>query len=176
MGDNEPTPVERLAERVEVERVDRAEQVETDRVEAAADIEAERVALAVVEALNRDDLAAALEADNARHNAHLEERLREQFRRINRRLAFLFSLLLVAFLLLAYRSEVNGRTVADGLYEACANRVATATTYNQGREALITLVVNTPVDPPRTDAQKTDLAQRLREGLLLPIEDCGPRP
>lgn len=154
-----------LADAVEGDRSDRADVLELDRTTRAALIESIRV-----------DTAAQLEVDRKLHNARIEAKLQERTKVVNRRFWFLFVALTLAFMLMAYRSENNATAISTGLHEACLTRVETATQYNKGREALVQLSINSPRTPPRTEAEKAALVKQLRDGLLLPIEDCGPPP
>lgn len=96
-------------------------------------------------------------------------------RRTDKQLGFLFLLTVVAFLVLAYRVESNDDRLSSGLYSACAARVATANQYNIGRESLVQQAITAPTAPTDPVA-RAQLAQQLRNGLLLPIEDCGSPP
>lgn len=89
---------------------------------------------------------------------------------------FLFVATALAFFLLAWRTENNDRAISEGLHDACVQRATTAVKYNEGREALITLLTTSPRASQRTPAEIEVLAGQLREGLLLPIEDCGEVP
>lgn len=95
--------------------------------------------------------------------------------RTDKQLAFLYGLLFVAFFLLAYRSQKIDSKIQEGLYDACQSRATTAEQYNVGREALVQLTINAPT-APKDPAEQAALAKQLRDGLLLPIEDCGPDP
>jgi len=96
-------------------------------------------------------------------------------RRTDKQLGFLFLLTIVAFLVLAYRVESNDDKLAHGLYSACVARVATANQYNIGRESLVQQAITGPT-APKDPAAKATLAKQLRDGLLLPVEDCGSPP
>jgi hypothetical protein len=97
-------------------------------------------------------------------------------KRISKQFWFLFVLFTAAFVLLAWRTENNDQAIAQGLHDACMTRAATAVQYNEGREALITLLITAPRPTQRTPAEIEVIIEQLRDGLLLPIEDCGPSP
>lgn len=96
-------------------------------------------------------------------------------RRTDRQLGFLFLLIVVLFLVLAFRVESNDSRLAQGLHNACTQRVSTANQYNVAREALVQVVITGPA-APKDAAAKALMAKQLRDALLLPIEDCGPPP
>lgn len=103
-------------------------------------------------------------------------------RRSDRQLGYLFLLVIVLFLVLAFRVESNDNRLEDynadlaaGLHNACIQRAATANQYNIGRESLVQLAISAPT-APKDAAAKAALAKQLRDALLLPIEDCGPPP
>lgn len=96
-------------------------------------------------------------------------------RRTDRQLGFLFLLTIVLFFVLAFRVEINDDKLGRGFYNACMARVATANQYNIGREALVQMVITAP-DAPTDPSQLAAMAKQLRDGLLLPIEDCGTAP
>lgn len=172
-----------LADAVETVRSDRADAVETDRSDRADAVEVDREERAVIVESFRVDAAALLEADRQQHNLWTEKQWRERSRIVNRRFWYLFGGLVIIFGLLAYRSERNAADIASnnaalatGLHNACLARQGTAIQYNQGREALIQITVKAPHDPPLTAEETATLTQQLRDGMLLPIEDCGPNP
>lgn len=96
-------------------------------------------------------------------------------RRIQRQFWFLFAFLFAAFILLAYRTETNSQEIRVGFYRECADRQVRIIKSNEGREALITIIVNNPKNPVPPE-QVSSVVQQLRDGLLLPVEDCGPDP
>lgn len=98
-----------------------------------------------------------------------------RMRRTDRQLAFLYALLVLAFALLAYRSMNTDNKIQSGLYDACLARVQTTQQFNANREALVQFVLSAPNTPKDPDKQAA-FAKQLRDGLLLPIEDCGAPP
>jgi len=62
-----------------------------------------------------------------------------------------------------------------GLYSACQARVNQAHQYNAGRESLIQAVIHNP-ERPVPPEQQEQVVKQLRDGLLLPTEDCGNNP
>lgn len=96
-------------------------------------------------------------------------------RRTDRQQWFLFALIVGAFALLAYRSQNTDAKIQQGLYDACESRVTTAQQYNIGRETLVHLAISGP-NAPKDPAQIAALTQQLRDGLLLPVENCGEPP
>jgi hypothetical protein len=148
-------------------------------VEIAGQVEHRRVEIADEVEITREEMAAILEADRKRHNLRMEERLKERTRVINRRFGFLFGAMFLIFGLLAYRSEVNTRQsdantrdIVVGFRVACEKRAAAAEQYNNGREALVQLFATAPfID--QTSATKAIIIKQLRDGLLLPVEQCN---
>lgn len=127
-----------------------------------------------------EEHASAFEADRYRRAKELAAERDRKNRRLWKALAFLYALMVLAFVVLAYRTEVNnnqnkenGHQIEQGLYTACLARQAAAISFNRGRETLIQLVLT---NPARTPESKALAAQQLRDGLLLPIEDCGADP
>lgn len=119
--------------------------------------------------------AAAFEQGWTLRAEEIDRQRRRRFTRTTLQFWFLFAFLLVSFVLLAYRTEVTARDLRTGLYEACQSRVHQAEQYNEGREALIQLVVHNPEKPIPPEKLDQTLKQ-LRDGLLLPVEDCGADP
>lgn len=95
--------------------------------------------------------------------------------RTTRQFWFLFAVVFASFVLLAYRTEMNQRDLRNGFYGACLARVTQAQHFNEGREALIQAVIHNP-DRPVPPEQQGPIVKQLRDGLLLPVEDCGPNP
>jgi hypothetical protein len=92
-------------------------------------------------------------------------------RRFTRQFWFLFGLIMVVGVLLAYRTEANDRALSAGLHEACVKRAEATTRANERTETLIQLVLAAPsstVDP----AAKEKYADQLRGGMLRPVEQC----
>lgn len=111
-------------------------------------------------------LARAVAMDQARDKRN---------RRVQHQFWFLFAFLLVAFLLLAYRTETTAQALRVGFWQECTDRQERIMHSNQGRETLIKVVITNPerpVPPERVDAVR----RQLEDGLLLPLEDCGPHP
>lgn len=119
--------------------------------------------------------AEAFERDRAARAVALERRRMRRIRRTNAQFWFLFVLVFASFILLAYRTEVAAGELRTGLYTACQSRVEQAQQYNQGREALINAVLTNP-ERPVPEERKAEVVRQLEEGLLLPLEDCGPDP
>lgn len=155
------TTPEDIAQDVEAARVETAHEVEIDRVDLAEQIEE----LRRLRAVDTEEIRKL-------HNTQIEIDRRRRARVVDRQFWFLFIGGVAAFLVLAYRTETNAAAIKDGLHDACEARVATATQYNVGREALVQLAVNGP-NAPKDPAQKAVMVKQLRDGLLLPIEDCG---
>lgn len=101
-----------------------------------------------------------------------KERARKS-RRVQIQFWFLFGFLVAAFLLLAYRTEMNAQALQDAQAVGCDRRAATAVTFNEGRTALINLVANTPSSTSLTAQEKAQMIQTLKDGLILPVEDCS---
>lgn len=185
--------VANLAAAVKQATTQRAEGVESDRVERAEglaqDVEATRVETAAVTAataadveFTRAELAAILEADRKRHNVRMEERVEARAKQTSRKFLVLFLFGALVFGLLAYRTEVNSADLQEqqtatrqAFYDACLARQERQQQANVGRETMVQLAVNgpnAPVDP----TEKVLMEQRLRDALLLPVEDCGTAP
>lgn len=131
--------------------------VEHDHAERASDVEQLRVELAAV----------------------LEERLKAENRRVNRRFGVLFVATFLIFGLLSWRTELNAdgneatqHQLAVAFYQACTTRVERQTSANDGREILIAAATETITDPPL----KAEQVRKLRAALLLPVETCGEPP
>lgn len=107
--------------------------------------------------------------------AVLEARLSRQSHRSGTRALVLFLLMVLAFALLAYRTEVNANALARGFYDACVTRQEREVQANVGRETMVQLAANAP-NAPTEPVAKTLIIQQLRDALLLPIEDCGTPP
>lgn len=105
----------------------------------------------------------------------LEDARDRRNRRTQRQFWFLFVCLFAFFALLAYRTESNTRDIREGFYQECADRQVRIIKSNEGREALITVIVNDPKNPVPPEQVAAVVAQ-LRDGLLLPLENCGPDP
>jgi hypothetical protein len=91
-----------------------------------------------------------------------------------RRLGYQFWFLLIlgtlSLLLLAYRIEVNSAAIEQGFYDACVGRQERTQAANDKREVLIQAAVTAPgTDPAKHD----EMLQKLRDALLLPIEECN---
>lgn len=127
-------------------------------------------AAAADDSLNAHPTAADLAAFR-----HEQAERNRRMRRTDKQLAFVYGLLFVAFFILAYKSQSTNARIQEGLYDACRSRVNTAEQYNIGRESLVQMVITGP-NAPKDPAQVAALTKQLREGLLLPIEDCGPDP
>ena len=94
-------------------------------------------------------------------------------RRVQLQFWFLFGLPVFAMVLLAYRTEVNAKELQDAQARGCDRRAETAETFNEGRLALINLVVATPANANLSAAEKAAMIKSLKEGLILPVEDCS---
>ena len=121
------------------------------------------------------DRAAAFEKGWTERAVATERSRDQRTRRTNLQFWFLFAFLLVSFVLLAYRTEVTAQNLRVGLYSACEARVNQAHQYNAGRESLIQSVIHNP-ERPVPPEQQEQVIKQLRDGLLLPTEDCGPNP
>lgn len=107
---------------------------------------------------------------------HRDSKLQKQF-------WFLFALMFVAFLLLAYRSETNASDIRDGnhaieqgLYDTCVSTAERSTAYNPGRIALAGLLVKLVNDSALLPADKASAADVLNQGLVLKPANCGEAP
>lgn len=121
-------------------------------------------------------VAAARADQDALVNRHEFDVQRKRNRRTDKQLAFLFGLLVICFLLLAYRTESNDEKLAQVQYSSCVARVQQAEQANQGRQVLINLVASSPPQAGRTPEEKQVIIQQLQDGLFLPIENCGQDP
>lgn len=106
------------------------------------------------------------------------ERRHAQVRRADKRLLVLYVLLVVAFVLLAYRTQVNDQNLRNGLYVACQARQTAANNGNTLRDVFTEALRTAPRSPTdaRTPEQQAALLQQLKEVLTLPVEDCGLDP
>jgi hypothetical protein len=132
----------------------------------------------VDEAAAIDDLTRrAAEFERAwTERAAAAERLRaRRARRAQRQFWFLFFFLFASFILLAWRTESNSYEIRVGFWQECSERQGRIVKSNEGREALIKAVITNPERPVPTEKQAA-VIQQLRDGLLLPLEDCGPNP
>jgi hypothetical protein len=116
--------------------------------------------------------------------ANLESARVRRAERVSHQMVFLFVLLLVAFVVVAYRSETNAAdlrhanvTATAKAYSDCLIRVERVKAINPGRaaltELLLTLVAS---DQSLSPQQRADAATTLHDGLLVPIENCGKAP
>ena len=119
--------------------------------------------------------AEAFERDWTARAAEMERRRARRHRRATRQFWFLFVLLFASFILLAYRTETTADALREGLHDSCQARVAQEQTANESREELVRLVVEAPDSSVPADQQQQTI-ERLLNGLLLPVEDCGPDP
>ena len=152
------------AEGVEDDRVSRAEGVEDDRVVRAESIEEDRLSRAGDMEIARIGRAADIEADRLGRAGN-----------IRKQMWFLFALVLVAFVVLALRTQQTNQSTQMGLYMACEKRASLAADYNKGREGLVQWILTNPASQ-RTPEQRLEIARQLRDGLLLPVEECGVAP
>lgn len=98
-------------------------------------------------------------------------------KRVQRQMLVLYCLLTFAFVLLAYRTETNSREIERGIWESCAASAQRAAAINPGRLALVSLLSDLVDDSPNlTDQQKIDARVVLKEGLVVSVANCGPRP
>lgn len=119
--------------------------------------------------------AAEFEQAWTERSADTERRRDRRNRRTQRQFWFLFVFLFASFILLAWRTESNSQDLRVGFYKECVSRQERIAQSNEGREALIKVVLTNPDRPIPTDRIAAVEAQ-LRGGLLLPQEDCGPDP
>lgn len=105
----------------------------------------------------------------------LEARLNRASHRFRILLLTIYVAMVLVFGLLAYRTEVNANSLAQGFYQACLVRQDRQIQANVGRETLVQLAANGPTSPPTQEA-KDELTKQLRDALLLPVEDCGEAP
>lgn len=118
------------------------------------------------EEFERAWLARAVAMDQARDKRN---------RRVQHQFWFLFAFLLVAFLVLAYRTETTAQDLRVGFWQECQDRQVRIVQSNKGRETLINVVITNPEKPVPAD-RVAAVRQQLEDGLLLPLEDCGPSP
>lgn len=123
----------------------------------------------------------ATEADLRAYRAEYYDR-EKKGRRRDLQLFFCFFLIVVVGVVVTLKVQGiaqglrdNDANLAKGLYTACIQRANTAQQYNVGREALVQLAISGP-NAPKDPAARATMAKQLRDGLLLPVEDCGPRP
>lgn len=130
-----------------------------------------------------DEPIAPIEASN--HDARIEYLERREYeirhakvRRADKRLLVLYGVLGLAFVLLAYRTEVNDRNLRYGLHDACEARVSAAQSGNQLRDVFLQALATSPRQAPdaRTPEEQAALIEQLKGVLFLPLEDCGPDP
>lgn len=119
--------------------------------------------------------ADAFEAARVQRANALDAERRKRTQRTNRQFWFLFALLTFAFVLLAYRTEINSRALENGFYQACQARASRQVQANIGRETMVQIASNSP-NAPQDPVAKTLMIQQLRDALLLPVEDCGEDP
>jgi|SRR6478752_2979843 len=86
---------------------------------------------------------------------------------------FLFGFLVVAFLVLAYRTEMNASALHDAQRDGCERRAAQAEQANSGRSTLINLVMAAPANQALSAEQQAAVLKQLQDGLILPVEDCS---
>jgi len=116
--------------------------------------------------------AEAFERDRSQRWLDYEKARNKRTRRVTMQFWFLFVVIFSAFGLLAYRTEVNANALRDYITTACENRVDRTAAFNQGRELFIQLILNDPRNPIPPE-QQAQVADQLRGGLLLPVEDCS---
>lgn len=130
-----------------------------------------------------DGQATSFERDRLARATDLETMRARKNTRVQRQFWFLFVFMFTCFVMLAFRTELNSKTIEEtvtankvAVYTACTVRVEQAMSFNIGRETLIRLVIDAPTATPVGEEAKADTIKRLRDGLLLPLEDCGPPP
>lgn len=94
---------------------------------------------------------------------------------IRKQMWFLFGFVILLSLSLGYRNETVSNEIEQTSYNSCMARATLAKDYNAGRESLIQWILTNP-SSTRTPEQRDDIARQLRDGLLLPVENCGERP
>lgn len=94
-------------------------------------------------------------------------------RRVQLQFWFLFGFLVIAFMVLAYRTELNARALHDAQREGCERRAEQAEQANSGRATLINLVMSSPSNQALTPEQQQAVLKQLQDGLILPVEDCS---
>jgi len=92
--------------------------------------------------------------------------------RTDRQLGFLFVLLVVAFVVLAYRTETTDAKLRDGFYDACVARNDQSSSINQVRQVFINRIAQGP-SGQTADGQ---VAIQQLQSFLQPLEDCGQDP
>jgi hypothetical protein len=127
-----------------------------------------------------EEHAEAFEVSRRQRARDLAAEREKKAKRTDRQFWFLFVVLFLGLSLLAYRTEVNNNAVKANAhlivvnnYQACVTRVDRQIQANVGRETLVQLAADS-ADPPLTPEQREQRIQRLRDALLLPVEDCGP--
>jgi hypothetical protein len=115
--------------------------------------------------------AAAFERDRVKRWTEYEQDRNRRTRRVTLQFWFLFVVLFAAFGLLAYRTEVNANDLRTYITTACEGRQERIEAFNNGREIFIHLILNDPRNPVPPEQQEL-VANQLRQGLLLPTEDC----
>lgn len=144
--------------------------------ESTQPVSADELALAI------DQQSTAFERERARRAKAAESKQVKRERRRDRQFWFLLIALTVFSVLLAYRTETNNNLLREQaaatderFYQACQLRVERQTDGNERRELFIQKIVEAAV-PPKTEPEKAVLIAQLRDGLLLPVEDCGEPP
>lgn len=92
--------------------------------------------------------------------------------RANRRLRILAAFVVLAFLLLAWRTERNQDRIAQDAKASCARSIAIITEFNALQDRLIEVErTNTAIDPRIRDAR----IAAYESGRILPLPTCPPR-
>lgn len=139
--------------------------------------------------VSAEDVAAAINEHADAFELERQRRAKEsrviqakKSRRAERQFRFLFAFFVVVALFYAYRIETNYRLVKEQahitdqrFYAACQVRVQRQVIANDKREEFIKAIVAAAV-PPKTPPEAATLTQQLRDGLLLPVEECGDPP
>ena len=99
---------------------------------------------------------------------------RKQARKTDLRLLVLFLALTIAFVFQSWRTEMNSDAITDGLHQACLTRLHTAEQFNANKEELIDLLVGSAAAQNLPPDRLANYEEKLRSGLLLPVEDCDP--
>ena len=135
--------------------------------------------LALTSAVASEGIATA--EDLAAYRREYYDRAKKA-KRADRQLLFLFFLMVIATSALAIRLEQNDTGLRDnnaklnlGLYTACVQRANAQQAANLSREGLVQLALSGP-NSPKDPVQRSLLAKQLRDGLRVPVEDCGPPP
>lgn len=118
----------------------------------------------------KDDLAAFREMYYERH-ARLQQIQQRGIRR-DRQLAFVFALLVLSVVILAYRTESTDAKIRDGFYDACVARNDQSVAINQVRQVFINRIAAGP-SGQNADGQ---IAIAQLQSFLQPLEDCGSNP